>query len=401
MKILFVNTQMSTGGIATSLINLCEGLKVYKDIQIDVLLLNPKCTDIKWELPDNVNIIRNNNKKLCAYLTPLNEIIKSRNVIDILNGFNVKIRTKIFGIKKTLDWIMSNNVVFNGYDVSISFRNDEYKKNGRNIFGCNKFVLKCTNANKKIAWIHNDPKIHGFTYEIAKEEFKDFDEIVNVSQGCKEIFDQIIPEYKYKSRLVYNTFNENEILERSKEFNPYKHIDENIVKFVTVGRIKNEHKRIDRVVKICKKLKDHNIHNYVWYIIGDGPDLSNIKHTIDNYELNSNIKLLGRKYNPYPYMKYADCFVMSSATESFGMTLVESLIVGTPVITTNHIAASEIVNHNKNGFITENSTNGIEDRVKFILKERNLLNIMKINTREKKISENTGIVQFLDMINYK
>ena len=63
LKILFVNTQLSTGGIATSLINLCEGLKVYKDIQIDILLLNPQHTDIKWILPDNVRIIRNNNKK--------------------------------------------------------------------------------------------------------------------------------------------------------------------------------------------------------------------------------------------------------------------------------------------------------------------------------------------------
>ncbi|MGL4362390.1 MAG: hypothetical protein ACRCSG_03795 [Cellulosilyticaceae bacterium] len=47
MKILFVNTQLSTGGIATSLMNLCQQLEGYPDLQIDILLLSDIDSDAR------------------------------------------------------------------------------------------------------------------------------------------------------------------------------------------------------------------------------------------------------------------------------------------------------------------------------------------------------------------
>lgn len=41
--------------------------------------------------------------------------------------------------------------------------------------------------------------------EICLSHYKDYDYIVNVSEGCKKIFDEIVPEYTYKSKVVTNT----------------------------------------------------------------------------------------------------------------------------------------------------------------------------------------------------
>lgn len=401
MKILFVNTQLSTGGIATSLINLCEQLKYYPEIDIDVILLNQNEGDTRYKFPTNVNLKYISNKYLKSYTISFKDVVKTKNAIKILNTFFIKLAGKIIGPEKFMKLIIKNMKVSSKYDVAISFRNDEYQNKPYSICGCNDFVLYCTIANKKIAWIHNDPDRHGFTYDIAKEKFKEFDKIVNVSQGCKNRFDEIIPEYKYKSELVYNTFNFQEIIDKSTEFNPYKDAEDDLVKFVTVGRITNEQKRMDRILNVCKKLSNKGIYNYIWYIVGDGPDAAKLKKMVKELNLVNKIIFLGKQSNPFPFIKYADYLVMTSEYEGFPMTLNESIIVGTPVITTNHISAKEIVQEGINGFITENNSDSIAEKVGFILENRKLVDELRENIKNTKIDRNIAKNQFLEVIGLK
>ena len=400
MKILFVNTQLSTGGIATSLKNLCERLEKYPDIYIDLVLFN-KNEEKRYKLPSSVNIKYINNKYLELCTTSFNSIVKSKNIIKMINGFYIRMLRRILGPEKFMKFIMKKTKPLKGYDIAISFRNDEYQHTPYNICGCNDFVLDCVSARKKIAWIHNDPDRHGFTYEIAKEKFKDFDEIVNVSQGCKDRFDEIIPEYKYKSKLVYNTFNYDEIIKKSDELNPYENVDDEKIKLVTIGRISNEQKRMDRIVNICKNLKQKNIENYIWYVVGDGPDEEELKKQVEELNLNDKIIFVGKQSNPFPYMKYADCLVMTSEYEAFPMTLNESLILETPIITTNHISAKEIVQDGINGFIAQNNSNSITEKVSHILENEKVVDELRVNIKNTKKNHDIAINQFLDVIGLK
>ncbi|MDY3001345.1 MAG: glycosyltransferase [Romboutsia timonensis] len=398
MKILIVNTHLSTGGIATSLVNLCEQLKDYSQVDIDVVLLNQNEGDVRYKLPGNVNMKQTDNKYLNLYTTPFRHTLENKNIIIIIKAFFIKLIAKIMKPEKFMKLVINKGRVSKRYDVAISFRNDEYQHKPYSICGCNDFVLQCIDADKKIAWIHNDPDRHGFTYEIAKYKFKDFDTIVNVSQGCKDRFDEIIPEYKSKSKLVYNAFNYDYIIEKSTEFNPYEDIDDSNVKLVTVGRIANEQKRMDRIVKVCTKLRKKGIYNYIWHIVGDGPDAEKLKSRVIEEGLINNIILVGKKSNPFPYIKYADCLVMTSEYEAYGMTLVEALTVETPVITTNHLAAKEIVQEGINGFIAENNSESIAEQVCFILENRKILDELRENIKNTEIDRNIAINQFLEVI---
>lgn len=398
MKILFVNTHLSTGGIATSLVNLCEKLKEFKDIEIDVVLLHGSKGDIRYKLPSNVNIITPNTKYLDLYASPFKEVLKSLNIIKITQVFTIKTISKLLKSEKFMKLVMSKYTKLEGYDVAISFRNDEYQQNPYAVCGCNDFVLQCVEANKKIAWIHNDPDRHGFTYDISKEKFKDFDTIVNVSKGCKDRFDEIIPEYKYKSELAYNTFNHDEIIEKGNISNPYPKTDK--IKLVTVGRVSNEQKRMDRIIEVCKNMRNKDINNYIWYIVGDGPDLDGLKIKVKELNLTEQIVFVGKQSNPFIYMKNADCLVMTSEYEAFPMTLNESIILGTPIITTNNISAKEIIRGNINGFIAENSSEGIEGKVELILKDNKKLITIKDRMNKNQMDKEIAIKQFFSVIDY-
>ena len=85
-------------------------------------------------------------------------------------------------------------------------------------------------------------------------------------------------------------------------------------------------------------------------LIGYGPELIKIKLLAKELKINKDIIIINKTYNPYPYMKKSDLLILTSVYEGFPNVLVESLTIGTPVISTNaNAGASEIVLNGKGG----------------------------------------------------
>ncbi|HBB31518.1 MAG TPA: glycosyl transferase [Cyanobacteria bacterium UBA8803] len=70
-------------------------------------------------------------------------------------------------------------------------------------------------------------------------------------------------------------------------------------------------------------------------ILGDGEDKPKLIALVRELGLEDNVALLGFLDNPYAYMARSHVFVLSSASEAFGNVIVESLALGTPVVSTN------------------------------------------------------------------
>ena len=67
------------------------------------------------------------------------------------------------------------------------------------------------------------------------------------------------------------------------------------------------------------------------------------------------VRLVGMKNNPYPYIRKADLYVQPSRFESFGLTIMEAIILGKTVISTNTSGAKEIMLQQKNEIICVDS----------------------------------------------
>lgn len=127
--------------------------------------------------------------------------------------------------------------------------------------------------------------------------------------------------------------------------------------FVAIGRF-NRQKGfdllIDAFIEVCKTRRDVDL-----YIVGDktlGGGL--IFESLEQKAIESGIADLvhcvGYKDNPYVYLKYADCFVLSSRWEGLPNVLLESLYLGTPVAAFKCIPIIErIVDDGVNGFLAE------------------------------------------------
>ncbi|HEY5575378.1 MAG TPA: glycosyltransferase [Clostridiaceae bacterium] len=377
MKMLIANIHMKPGGNRRSLLNLLSNIDLENN-EVDLFLFAHK-GNVREDIGQIKGIrLLDESFLLNMFYTPLKTYCDKKGILKKVLKKVISFLTRVIGTRKMFMFLMLFQKRLGYYDVAISFAHDKWV--GGFYGGCNDFVKKKVSAKRKVAWIHNDPYKLGFTKDICENTYEEFDCIVNVSNACKEKFDEIIPKYKGKSIVVYNMFNAGEIRKMAEEYNPY---DYDGFKIVTVARMFNLQKRIDRIIECCRRLKNDGIEGFRWYVVGDGPDKSWLKEKTDSESLQDIVIFEGHKDNPYPYMRHADVFVLTSSYEAQGMVVIESLITGTPVIVTDYEEAFEFVNNKLNGIITVNSTDGVYEAVKdILLHKEKLLPLRKYITKQ-------------------
>lgn len=228
---------------------------------------------------------------------------------------------------------------------------------------------------KKIAWIHNDiSQVFGKGLKaklkkgLDEKIYSKFETLVFVSRDNLKNFEKTYPDIKNSKEVIYNYINKAQVIEKTKEEQKEK-FDTKFINFVTVARLVPQ-KGIDRLIKVHSKLlKDGLFHKI--YVIGDGPEKEKLQELIKKEKVDETFNLLGKKENPYPYIKNADYFCLLSQFEGYGMVLEEAKILGKPIIITN-TAAREAVENYENAKIVENTEQGIYDGIKEIIKNYNL-----------------------------
>jgi len=141
----------------------------------------------------------------------------------------------------------------------------------------------------------------------------------------------------------------------AEEKNPFP--EDGKLHFVAVGRFAYQ-KGFDLLVKAFAEVVKR-IPNSDLYFIGktDG-DATNVYQEV--VQLTKKLGLTGRVHykgfqsNPYCYMKYADCFVLSSRWEGLPNVLIEALYLGTPAAAFNCIPViSRIITEGETGYVAE------------------------------------------------
>lgn len=214
-------------------------------------------------------------------------------------------------------------------------------------------------SSKKIVWIHNDLKkteFHHYTFQEFKKFFG-FDKIMVISKKIEEDFRNIAKNDFEKDKIVriYNPLDTEEILEKAKSAKP-KAADQLPV-FISVGTVFPQ-KGFDRLLKVHKRLLKEGFKHKI-QILGDGYDFENIKKLQAELEITESATLFGFTDNPYPYVKNADFYILSSRYEGFPTVLFEAITLKKKIIATDVSGVHEMLQEGKLGLIVENSEEGI------------------------------------------
>jgi glycosyltransferase involved in cell wall biosynthesis len=124
-----------------------------------------------------------------------------------------------------------------------------------------------------------------------------------------------------------------------------------MIKLLSVGRF-TEAKNYDNVPDICRRLvNDYGEVDLQWYIIGFGGDEALIRQKIAEAGMQEHVILLGKKENPYPYIKACDIYVQPSRYEGKSVTVREAQMLCKPVVVTNYPTAHSQIRDGVDGVI--------------------------------------------------
>ncbi|WP_139956334.1 glycosyltransferase [Flavicella sediminum] len=153
-----------------------------------------------------------------------------------------------------------------------------------------------------------------------------------------------------------------------------------LVKFVTVGRLSEEKGHI-RLLECLSKIEDYK---FSYTIIGSGHCEQQIKEKAKSLNLEDKICYISFTNEVLNELKKYDYFLQGSFVEGFPNALLESCLVGTPVIAFNVLGGTkEIVESGVNGYLVEN-----EDEFVSTLKDLNKLkNIQKTEAVNLSVKE--------------
>ena len=132
--------------------------------------------------------------------------------------------------------------------------------------------------------------------------------------------------------------------------------------FVSVGTVFPQ-KGFDRLLKVHQRLLHEGFPHLV-KILGDGYDFENIKNLISELQITETVEMTGFTDNPYPAVKNADFYILSSRYEGFPTVLFEAVTLKKNIIATEVSGVREILENGKLGLIVENSEEGIYQGMK-------------------------------------
>ena len=237
--------------------------------------------------------------------------------------------------------------------------------------GSTKIMASSTNAKAlKLAWVHCDlakkaDNPTAFARETAKY-YRKFDKVICVSEDVRRSFQEMY-DPAAETAIVYNCYDDAEILRKAEKQVPAE--EERTV--VAIGRLTAQ-KGFDRLLRVHKRLIGEGI-RYQLKILGEGEDRKALEVFVEQNGLTDTVTLCGFQENPYPMLENAAFYVCSSRYEGFSTTVIESLILGTPVVTTDCTGMREILGDSEYGLITENDDEAFYAGVKRMLTEPRLL----------------------------
>ncbi len=385
-KIIFVNNNLETGGVQTSLKNLLDEIRDLYDVTL--LLFHAKPEQIE-SLPKNVKVITVNSPFKHFGMSSFDA--KGKPFLYLARAFWVTL-AKWFGRSFIIKLMLPFQKKFKGYDCAISFLHEG--RPNQVYGGCNEFVLKKVEAKQKIGWLHCDFGLCGADIDKSRKIYEQFDSIVACSDGARAAFLKCLPEFENKTISIRNCNDYEKIKRLSQPAFDYKNDAFNIV---TVARLSKE-MGFDRALKAIKSCKREGF-NIQYHIVGAGDQAQKLKALSKELDLENTVTFYGNQQNPYPFIAGADLLLLTSYHEAAPMVFDEAASLNVPVLATETTSTKEMITDSNAGIVCENSDKAISDALLNVFQNKELLGKIKEDLKSKNFTNNEKLVKFAELVN--
>ena len=355
MKILFKSGSTMMGGLEKVQIEYINFLVKQEKYQIKIVIENDNGKDNALEKYINSNV---------TYLKNYNYILEIKNLRENRKKSlwsRIKYNLAITKEKKYADNKFLQ--IYKEYkpDIVIDFDSSLTK------------IIDKLNSSKNLVWIHSSiknwkkkkSKIDRFVDRISK-----YSKIICICKEMKEDLINLKNELKNKVDFLYNPIDFDRIKKLSNE--DFSEEDKKLLKdkfLLSIARLDCVPKDFETLFKAYEIAKKDGYDGKL-YIIGDGPDKDKVEKLKEANLYKEDILLLGRKENPYNWLKKAEKLILSSRYEGFAIVLLEGLCLGKNVIASDCKTGPNEILANNRGLLFK--VGDYSTLAKYIISEKNI-----------------------------
>lgn len=396
-KVIICSHAMEIGGAERALIEMLNCFD-YENYDVDLFLYRHQ-GDWMNEIPNQVNLLPEISAYSCLAV-PFTTVVKRMHFGMALGRIVGKYKANAYAKKHnhtesivSIDYSHKYTKAFlpkinpsEEYDLAISFLTPHY------------ITAEKVNAKKRIAWIHTDYSIVDIDVESERNMWNKFDYIASISEDCTNGFLARFPELENRIIPIGNLLSTQTVCNRANDDfdNEFDRSNDSKI-FLTIGRFTYQ-KKLEDVPEICKKMLDAGI-NIKWYLIGYGEMESLIQSRIKEFGVESSVIILGKRNNPYPYIKNCDIYIQPSRYEGKSVTVREAQMLGKSVIITNYPTAPTQLIDGYDGIIVPLDVDECAKGIADAISNTELLQMVAENTKKVDYTNKSELEKLYALIN--
>ena len=374
-SILIFSQAMELGGVERSLLGFLDSID-YDRYDVDLFLMRHS-GELMPYLNPNAKLLPE-IPQYASLAVPMTSLLKSGQFGVLSGRLKGKLAARSFDKRHPSDkpsvtaLTYSHKYTLNSmplisdktYDLAISFLTPHY------------FVRERVKAKKYAAWIHTDYTALTFDRSAELAMWEGYDAICGVSEQASQSFRTAFQELSEKVCTIENILPKELICRQAEEPQTDMPAD-GAIRLLSVGRFCDA-KNFDNVPDICRRLAEDGL-NVKWYLIGYGGDELLIRRKIAEAGMQDRVIILGKKGNPYPYMRACDLYVQPSRYEGKAVTVREAQLLGKPVVITDYATSGSQLEDGVDGVIVPMDNAGCAAGIAALLRD---------SARMQQLSEN-------------
>lgn len=385
--ILIFSQAMELGGVERSLLGLLDSIN-YSTYNVDLFLMR-HAGELMPHLDRRVHVL-DEIPQYASLAVPMSALIKRGQLGTLAGRLHGKLAAAHFDAKHPSEKPSITALTYSHkytlgampqisnktYDLAISFLTPHF------------FTKVRVNAKKYAAWIHTDYTALSFDRATELEMWREYDYICGVSDKVAAGFAATFPELADRVCTVENILPAALIRTQSEE--PQQDMpSDGSLKLLSVGRFCDA-KNFDNVPDICRRLVGSGL-DIKWYLIGYGGDESLIRQRITEAGGQDRVIILGKKENPYPYMRACDLYVQPSRYEGKSVTVREAQLLGRPVVITNYATAASQLEDGVDGVIVPMDNEGCAAGIAALLRSPERMQQLADNCKQRDYTNSAEI----------
>ena len=359
MKILHIIPNLKRGGAERMVIDSVRALSAKPSNQLKIILFEPK---IDYQVAD---------------LMPIIEVVPALVRLSVFKSNHCEVDE----LQKAIEEFEPNIIHSHLFEAEIISRSCYYPK--AKWFSHGHDRMRSFN-NLKWTSFGNKRKLTDYferRYLFQRYKINGGNNFIAISDDIETFLKDVLPKEIRDIHLLPNAINtkrfENQGSMASKlHGSPFK--------LISIGRL-DENKNHQFLIDCIQDLKASEFDVHLT-IIGEGDQRVYLEQKIKKLNLASDVSLVGSIENVEEYLWQSDIYVHSAITEGFGLTLIEAMASGLPVVAINANGNRHLIMNGHNGFMVERNQRElfvkhlidlVKDKAQYVAISCNAINFAK------------------------